>query len=787
MLSKFIQKNTFGIFASLAALVLLVSGSYAFLNSTNANQTATAQSVVPRESSCSTSTASPTWNPHPIVTNLPNPNVTDGNCQDMPLMSFFPIDTAANNPRTKNVTAGQTITWHLYYNNGGNSSAGAITNPTAGVQVTRVNDTQYRVGATLSGGNAALVNSASKGGDLIVNVPAGTVLEIVGNNTRHFPDATERKYVVETAQGSRVAPYNSAPWDTITDTRVNIPDNSVGATTSNPVYTSFTGKTLASTTGFNVKPAGLEAGFLGYGYILGQLQAVAAPVNNTPPILPGQEITIIRGQSGSFAALNGTDPEQDYPLTYNLANLPSFCTYATGTQIINCTTNATTPVRTTFPITPTDSRGLVGTPGTFIVNVIDQNNPPIVPGQEITIVRGNSGSFNVIIGTDPDGDYPLTYVVNNLPSFCTYDAATRIVNCVTNATTPVRTTFTVTPTDSRGLVGTPGTFIVNVIDPNGPILSTSTKTCAELGTSTACDQADLVAGDNVTYTITVRNTGPSAATNVRVVDTYDRVRLDNIRNTNPAGTVDTNAGTITWNVGTLNAGASATLTFDATITNAIRNGDIIVNTALITADNLPGQTVQAQFPVRAPNLSTSTKTCVKQGTTTPCNATALVPNDTVTYSINVINTGNVNATNVRVVDTYDRVRLTNITNLNPTGTVDTNAGTITWNVGTVNAGQTVRLTFDATITSAARNGDIITNIAIISADNTPDQRVQVDFPINLILVTETPRSGGFEVFGTLLALLAIGGGYYYWKKNHQPKLGKVPSRSSENDSSMTLK
>ncbi len=782
MLSKFIKKNLFGILASLAVVGLLISGSYAFLN--NTSETAQAQSVVPRESSCSTSASSPTWNPHPIVTNLPNPNVTDGNCQDMPLMSFFPIDTAANNPRTKTIIAGQTITWHLYYNNGGNA---AITNPTAGVQVTKISDTQYRVSGTLAGGNATQVNSAGKGGDLIVNVPSGTVLEIVGNNTRHFPDATERKYVVETAQGSRVDPYNSAPWDTVTDTRVNVADNSVGATTSNPVYTSFTGKTLASTAGFNVKPAGLEAGFLGYGYILGQLQAVAAPVNNTPPILPGQEITIIRGQTGSFVPLNGTDPEQDYPLTYNLANLPSFCTYATATRIITCSTNPTTPVRTSFPITPTDSKGLVGTPGTFIVNVIDQNNPPIVPGQEITIVRGDSGSFNVIIGTDPDGDYPLTYTVNNLPSFCTYDAATRIVNCVSNATTPVRTTFTVTPTDSKGLVGTPGTFIVNIIDPNGPNLLTSTKTCVKTGTVTPCDQANLVAGDNVSYTITVRNTGQGAANNVVVTDTYDKVRLNNARNTNPAGTIDANAGTIVWNVGTINAGASSAVSFDATITTAIRDGDIILNTALITATGFPGMTVQAQFPVKAPNLSTSNKTCVEKGTTTACSSAALVPNDVVTYTINVRNTGSVNATNVKVVDTYDKVRLSNITNLNPSGTVDATAGTITWNVGTVNAGQTVALTFDATITSAARNGDIITNIAIITADRTPDQRVQVDFPVNLIVVTNTPRSGGFEIFGTLLALLAIGGGYYYWKKNHQPKLGKVPSRSSQDDASMTLK
>ena len=50
MFSKFIKKNATGIFASLASVVILISGLYALFN--RENQSAKAQAVTPRESAC---------------------------------------------------------------------------------------------------------------------------------------------------------------------------------------------------------------------------------------------------------------------------------------------------------------------------------------------------------------------------------------------------------------------------------------------------------------------------------------------------------------------------------------------------------------------------------------------------------------------------------------------------------------------------------------------------------------------------------------------------------------
>jgi uncharacterized repeat protein (TIGR01451 family)/fimbrial isopeptide formation D2 family protein len=74
------------------------------------------------------------------------------------------------------------------------------------------------------------------------------------------------------------------------------------------------------------------------------------------------------------------------------------------------------------------------------------------------------------------------------------------------------------------------------------------------------------------------------------------------------------------------------------------------------------------------------------------------PGDTIHYTITVTNTGTAAGT-TDVVDHYDS-RLTGITNVTPSsGVVDTTAHTVTWSAVTLNAGQTLTFTFDATIPS----------------------------------------------------------------------------------------
>jgi hypothetical protein len=133
-----------------------------------------------------------------------------------------------------------------------------------------------------------------------------------------------------------------------------------------------------------------------------------------------------------------------------------------------------------------------------------------------------------------------------------------------------------------------------------------------------------------------------------------------------------------------------------------------------------------------------------------------------------------------VIDTYDRDRLENITNINPNGTHDTQAGTITWDLGTIMANQTRTLSFDATIAKAV-NGTIIVNTAVITADEIPPRTVSVQFPVR-ITPPVTPRSGGATTFFlTAVGIIAFGAGVYYYSKYNKMSISFVPKRKTEID------
>ncbi|MBC7405845.1 MAG: hypothetical protein H7230_00005, partial [Candidatus Parcubacteria bacterium] len=253
----------------------------------------------------SPSAATPTFNGYTTKFNTPNP--TAATCSDMPLLSFFPVDTINGNPRSVSRDNGN-ISIMLSYMNTANPGSAAVANPNVQVYVDKISETQFKISAQLSGGNVGTLASVSDGGDLFVNVPAGTKLQIVQNQTNNWPNAIQRK---ETAEATGASPSDE------------IPDNSTG--NSNPIYSRFAGQTLASASGFNFKPAGLEAGFLGHGYILSQIGVIPAEVN-TPPTINGSEITCIRGQACSFPVTVQPRDKEDTPdkITVTPKDLPGF-------------------------------------------------------------------------------------------------------------------------------------------------------------------------------------------------------------------------------------------------------------------------------------------------------------------------------------------------------------------------------------------------------------------------------------------------------------------------------
>ncbi len=154
--------------------------------------------------------------------------------------------------------------------------------------------------------------------------------------------------------------------------------------------------------------------------------------------------------------------------------------------------------------------------------------------------------------------------------------------------------------------------------------------------TTISDTPDPVqAGGNVTYTVTVTNTGASAADGVQVADSFPGATL--VSATASGGCTGTT--TVTCGLGTIAAGGSAAATIVVTSPSTVPAGGTITNTATSPPGQDPAAT--ATTTVVSPSLTTSIADA-------PDPVTA--GND-VQYILTVTNNGVAPVANAHVVDT----------------------------------------------------------------------------------------------------------------------------------------
>lgn len=103
-------------------------------------------------------------------------------------------------------------------------------------------------------------------------------------------------------------------------------------------------------------------------------------------------------------------------------------------------------------------------------------------------------------------------------------------------------------------------------------------------------------GETITITITYTNSGGSAATNFMISDTVDPI-LENIV-AGSGGVFDPATRTITWNIGTVAASTSGSVSFTATVSD-FAGGRTLTNVATGTADQFgPIESPPLRVPVR---------------------------------------------------------------------------------------------------------------------------------------------------------------------------------------------
>ncbi len=252
---------------------------------------------------------------------------------------------------------------------------------------------------------------------------------------------------------------------------------------------------------------------------------------------------------------------------------------------------------------------------------------------------------------------------------------------------------------------------------------------ADLSLHKSEDNSQPWVGEQVTFTITINNDGPDAATNVGISDVVP-AGYNNIANISNAGVATGN--TINWSIANIAVNESATVTFTADVLTPTGTANEYLNTAQVSAsdqldpDSTPGNDDGDQSEddednaVVVPNVGQGSADLSL--TKDVNNATPNV-GDTVTFTINVANAGPDAATNVGISDVVP-AGYNNIANISNAGVATGN--TINWSIANIAVNESATVTFTADVLTPTGTANEYLNTAQVSAsdqldpDSTPD-------------------------------------------------------------------
>ncbi len=259
-----------------------------------------------------------------------------------------------------------------------------------------------------------------------------------------------------------------------------------------------------------------------------------------------------------------------------------------------------------------------------------------------------------------------------------------------------------------------GTLLVNTASldasnsqPKGISAVTTVTSVAQLTLSKTA-QTLVAAGDQLLYTLAYQNVGTDQATDVVLTDTLPA----NTTFVSATGGGTHTGGVVTWDVGTLPAGAGATVSVIVAVDPVLPNGTSLVNSASIRSlKTAPVGDVAGTTVVSAPILSVSK-------TASP--GSLVQAGQQIVYTIDYRNDGNEDSLNTVLTDLVP----TNVvhppavfsSNGGP-GAWDAGTGLITWNLGLVPVGGSGTETVTVTVPIATPDGTLIVNSATLNGDD----------------------------------------------------------------------
>ncbi len=256
-------------------------------------------------------------------------------------------------------------------------------------------------------------------------------------------------------------------------------------------------------------------------------------------------------------------------------------------------------------------------------------------------VLWNFGGTSVLV---PGASFTLTFTAN-------------VGISVTASATPYRNSAALTYTGGSGRADASGVAPVTVVS---PLNVTKTIDCYYVGTSCVAynGSGQIPVNAKVRYLINYANTGASAIANAVLSDTLPCQTLANAATVtaiisgpiaspspNPpvtaAGNCPATRASFSFPAATIGAGQTGSIALEVQTSVAAGTSTLVVNTAILAAAGFP----TAQSDVQA----TAYSAAVLQITKTP-NSTRVNPGGTLSYTINVTNSGTGNASAIKLYD-----------------------------------------------------------------------------------------------------------------------------------------
>jgi uncharacterized repeat protein (TIGR01451 family) len=370
---------------------------------------------------------------------------------------------------------------------------------------------------------------------------------------------------------------------------------------------------------------------------------------------------------------------------------------------------------------------------------------------------GDTITFTITLSDAGPNSASNVTVQDALPAGLTFVSATPSQGTY-NSGTGVWTVGTVTTAFARTLSlraqvtsPNPGTNTATIshTDQYDPNLSNNTASApaspqqADLVVVKTVNNATPNVGDTITFTITLSNTGPSAATNVQLQD-VPPAGLTFVSSSASQGSY--NSGTGIWTVGSVNNGANATLTLSATVVSP----NAQTNTAAISRAD--------QFdPNPGNNSSTATETPQQADLAITKTVNNTTPNvgDTVTFAITLNDNGPNTATNVRVSDVLP-AGLSFVSAAASQGSYNNATGL--WSVGSVTTAAAQTLQIVATVvgpnaqtnTAAVSHSDQFDPNAGNNSASATETPLQADLALIKTVSNATPNVGDTITFTVTL-------------------------------------